>query len=47
MPRLHETVIDPRVLAFTLMLSLAAGLIFSIAPALKGSKTDLHDTLKE
>ena len=46
-PRLHETTIDPRVLAFTLMLSLAAGLIFSIVPALKGSKIDLHDTLKE
>ncbi len=46
-PRLAETTIDPRVLLFTVALTLATGLIFGIVPALQGSKIDLHDALKE
>ncbi len=46
-PRLAETTIDPRVLLFTGALTLATGLTFGIAPALQGSKIDLHDALKE
>jgi predicted permease len=46
-PRLNETVIDPHVLIFSAVLTLGTGLIFGIAPALQGYKTDLQDSLKE
>ena len=47
LPRANEVRLDPRVLLFTLVVSLAAGVLFGLAPALKTSHPDLHETLKE
>jgi len=46
-PRLDETRIDAGVLLFTLLVAVATGLIFGLAPALQGSRTDLVAGLKE
>ena len=46
LPRLAEVHMDGWVLAFTLALSLAASLIFGVAPALEATKIDLNDALK-
>ncbi|MGC1106330.1 MAG: ABC transporter permease [Candidatus Acidiferrales bacterium] len=47
LPRANEVRIDPHVLLFTLIVSLLAGVLFGLAPALKTSQPDLHETLKE
>jgi putative ABC transport system permease protein len=47
LPRANDVRLDPRVLLFTLVISLAAGVLFGLAPALKTSRPDLHETLKE
>jgi predicted permease len=47
LPRANDVRLDPRVLLFTLVISLAAGVLFGLAPALKTSHPDLHETLKE
>jgi putative ABC transport system permease protein len=39
--------LDPTVLGFTLAMSMITGLLFGLAPALKFSKPDLYETLKE
>jgi predicted lysophospholipase L1 biosynthesis ABC-type transport system permease subunit len=46
-PRAVEAGVDLRVLAFSVSLSLAAGLIFGIIPAIVSSQTNLVSTLKE
>jgi len=46
-PRLAETRIDPRVLGFTLAISVVSGLIFSLGPAISLYRTNLQDALKE
>ena len=47
LPRAEEIQVDGRVLLFTLVASLLAGILFGIVPALKTSRTDIHETLKE
>ncbi|HVR99973.1 MAG TPA: ABC transporter permease [Thermoanaerobaculia bacterium] len=46
-PRLSQTRMDSRVLAFTLLVSLASGIAFGLLPALQASRTDLQSLLKE
>jgi len=46
-PRLAEIAIDGRVLAFTLLLSAASGLLFGLVPALRISRLDLTAALKQ
>ena len=46
-PRIQDVGIHPRVLGFTLALSILTGLVFGVVPALRGSKLDLSATLKE
>jgi predicted permease len=47
LPRAEEISLDGRVLLFTLSLSLVAAIVFGLAPALKGSRVNLMETLKE
>ena len=47
LPRANDVRIDPRVLLFALAASILAGVLFGLAPALRTSRPDLHDTLKE
>lgn len=47
LPRAQDIRVDPHVLLFTLVVSLLAGILFGLAPALKTSRPDLHETLKE
>ena len=44
---LVQPVLDLRVFAFTALLSLVAGIVFGLAPAITGSRTELLGTLKE
>jgi len=37
---------DARVLGFTVLISLATGLVFGIIPAIKASGTDINEILK-
>ncbi len=47
LPRAEEIGIDFRVLAFTMIVSLLAGILFGLAPALKTSQADPHTALKD
>jgi predicted permease len=47
LPRMDEIGVDGRVLAFTLVTSLLAGILFGLAPALKISRSDVQSSLKE
>jgi predicted permease len=47
LPRANEVSLDSRVLLFTLALSLLAGIVFGLAPALKTSRVNLQEILKE
>jgi putative ABC transport system permease protein len=46
-PRLRDASLDARVFAFALAVSLVAGILFGIGPALASSRSSLHDFLKE
>ena len=45
--RMEQTVIDGRVLAFTLCIALISSIVFGLVPAFRTSKVDLAETLKE
>lgn len=47
LPRAGEIGLNARVIAFTLLVTIATGLIFGIAPALRASRTTLAATLRE
>ncbi len=47
LPRADEIRLDPRVLLFTLSISLLAGIFFGLVPAFRNSRTEIHETLKE
>ena len=47
LPRAENLSVNAHVLLFTLAISMAVGILFGIAPALKSSKSDLQSSLKE
>jgi putative ABC transport system permease protein len=47
LPRVAETELDVRVLAFTALISLATGIIFGLAPALLVTNSNLAESLKD
>src|ERR1051325_6389036 len=47
MPRIDQSGLDARVLAFTISISCLTALLFGLAPALQASHPDLNETLKE
>jgi putative ABC transport system permease protein len=46
-PRVADARMDPRVLGFTVLVSLATGILFGLAPVFHASRQDAHDALKE
>jgi len=47
LPRVEEVRLDSRVLAFTFVVAILAGILFGLAPALKTLQPNLQGTLKE
>jgi putative ABC transport system permease protein len=47
LPRMQEISIDGQVLLLTFIASVLTGVVFGLAPALRASKADLNDSLKE
>ena len=47
LPRLSEVSLDSKVLLFTLVLSLITGVIFGLAPAVKATRTNLQEVMKQ
>jgi putative ABC transport system permease protein len=46
-PRLDDVRLDAPVLAFTAIVALGSGILFGLVPALRASRSDLAETLKE
>jgi predicted permease len=47
LPRFGEVALDSNVLLFTLALSLVTGVIFGLAPAVKATRTNLQEVMKQ
>jgi putative ABC transport system permease protein len=47
LPRINEISIDHQVIAFTFVVTLISGLLFGLLPALRSSKPDYYEGLKE
>jgi putative ABC transport system permease protein len=47
LPRMEEVSIDVWVLGFTVVVSIASGLVFGVVPALQLSRPDLNESIKE
>jgi predicted permease len=47
LPRVEDVSVDARVLLFTMALTLASAILFGLAPALRASRVDLQEILKE
>jgi len=47
LPRVKDTVIDGRVLGFTILVTLVTGILFGLVPALQSSSPRLSETLNE
>jgi putative ABC transport system permease protein len=47
LPRIEEIAVNPRMLFFTLLVSVFTGVLFGLAPALRSSKPDLNEELKD
>ena len=46
-PRMTDLSLDGKILGFSFLVSVLTGLIFGVIPALRSSKTDLQETLKD
>jgi len=46
-PRIHEVAVDGRVLFFTAVATLVAGVLFGLAPSMRGASSDLRGSLAE
>jgi putative ABC transport system permease protein len=46
LPRMNEVTVDPRVLLFTAVVAIAAGVLFGLVPALRVAGSPLGDSLK-
>ena len=46
-PRMNNLDLDARVLGFSFLVSVFTGVLFGVLPALRSSKTDLQETLKD
>ena len=46
-PRMSSLEVNTKVLGFSFLVSLLTGVLFGVMPALRSSKTDLQDTLKD
>ncbi|HXX24671.1 MAG TPA: ABC transporter permease, partial [Terriglobia bacterium] len=47
LPRIQEVAVNPRMLLFTLIVAVLTGILFGLAPALRSSRPDLNEELKE
>jgi predicted permease len=46
-PRIGEVGLDPRVATFSIVVSIAVGVLFGLAPALQAARTNVADALKD